>query len=346
MYYTTIEAMVKKYDKMTREYAFNATAAEEHAKWQKRAVARLKEISGIDLCEECKLNPKMHSTQQMDGFVKEYWTIETEEDVIMPFYLLRPETANGAAVIVPHGHGGCKEGTVANFENPGVAMYKDFYKKDGIAIELVKAGYTVACPDERGSGERREGRQQGDDGTAWNSNSHRELLHAAIGFGQSVIGLAVWDLMRLIDFLQELPEVDEERIGCAGMSGGGQQTLWLAAIDDRVKAAVTSGYFYGYKEALLRLCANCSCNYIPNMWRTMDMGDMGAMIAPRALLVESGEKDGLNGEPGLDNVYPQVEIARKAFRLYGAEDKLTHSVHPGGHQWVGTGVLEFFNENL
>ena len=143
-----------------------------------------------------------------------------------------------------------------------------------------------------------------------------------------------------------IPEVDAERIGCAGMSGGGQQTLWLAAIDNRVKAAVTSGYFYGYKEALLRMCANCSCNYIPNMWRTMDMGDMGAMIAPRALFVESGEKDGLNGAPGLDNVYPQVEIARSAFRLYGAEEKLKHSVHPGGHQWVGTGVIEFFNENL
>lgn len=329
MYYTTIEAIARKYDKTVREYSFCPSTAKEHEKWREMAAERLMEIAGTDQCEQVDLQPCKHWEKQMNGFRKEYWTIQTEEDIIMPFYLLRPENPNGATVIVPHGHGGSKEESV-----------------EGFSRELVLAGYLVACPDERGSGERREAKQQGEGELEKRSNSHRELQQVAISFGQSVIGLAVWDLMKLVDFLRELPEIDKERIGCVGMSGGGQQTLWLSAIDTRIKVAVTSGYFYGMKESLLILCGNCACNYIPNMWKTMDMGDMGAMIAPRALFIESGEQDPLNGASGLENVYPQVEIARSAFRIYGAEEKLCHSVHPGGHQWVGTGVLEFLNKWL
>jgi cephalosporin-C deacetylase-like acetyl esterase len=103
----------------------------------------------------------------------------------------------------------------------------------------------------------------------------------AIGFGQCMLGYMVWDLMRLIDFVADLPEIDEKRIGCVGMSGGGQQTIYLAALDERVSLAVTSGYFYGFKEALMLQPANCSCNFIPNIWRTLDMGT-SARSSPRA----------------------------------------------------------------
>ena len=70
------------------------------------------------------------------------------------------------------------------------------------------------------------------------------------------------------------------------------------------------------------------------------------MVAPRALFVESGRKDHLEGAPGLDNVYPQVQIARDAFELLGCPEKLVHSVHEGGHQWVGVGVRDFFDRWL
>lgn len=56
----------------------------------------------------------------MDGFTKEYWTIQTEPGIIMPFYLLRPDKPNGAAVINPHGHDCGKDATVENTDNPAV----------------------------------------------------------------------------------------------------------------------------------------------------------------------------------------------------------------------------------
>src|SRR5438309_2232249 len=58
--------------------------------------------------------------------------------------------------------------------------------------------------------------------------------------GQAVAGMWTWDLMRLLDYAQTRPEVEGSRLGCAGLSGGGLQTLFLAALDQRVRAAVVS----------------------------------------------------------------------------------------------------------
>ena len=125
------------------------------------------------------------------------------------------------------------------------------------------------------------------------------------------------------------------------MSGGGQQTVWFAALDDRVKAAITSGYFYGFRESLLELPQNCACNFVPHLFQTADMGELGALIAPRHFFVESGEKDPLSGRSGVENVKGQLAVAGRAYELFRARDRLVHSVHPGGHQWVGKGMREF-----
>ena len=336
MYYTSLEYFEKKYDACPKEYAFQASTTEEHRAWRDAAARRLREIAGIDRCVRVQPKERCVSVTRENGRRKEYWLMQTEPGVWMPFYLLRREDDGGAdgrkhpVLLNPHGHGGGKETTVDT----------DF------AREMADAGWYVFCPDERGSGERREFPQQSDDEAMRRGSSHRELLQLAIGFGQSVIGLAVWDLMCLLDMVQTWPDADGERIACAGMSGGGQQTLWLSAIDERVKAAIVSGYFYGMRDSLVSLPQNCACNFVPHLWETMDMGDMGAMIAPRALFVESGEKDPLEGKRGLENVYPQVMTAKRAFALYGKADSVVHSIHDGGHEWRGDGMKEFLEREV
>ena len=120
----------------------------------------------------------------------------------------------------------------------------------------------------------------------------------------------------------------------------------LAALDERVQAAATSGYFYGMKESLLELPQNCSCNYVPGLWGAVDMGDIGALICPRPLWIESGEKDPLNGKHGMKNVYSQVQITRRAYKLSDQEDRLKHVVHSGAHEWRGQGLIDFFDDFL
>lgn len=333
MFYTALEALCKLYDEGTQEYAFAAADTKEHALWRQAARARLWEITGLRLCRPAPLRPELVGTEELAGAVREYRTIQTEPGIFLPFWLHRPARPNGACLLVLHGHGGGKEGNLRLQTNG--RPYLEL---------LLEEGYLVVCPDARGSGDRQEFVQQQDPQAG--PTSHRELQNIALGFGGSVVGMYVWDLMRLLDYLLEAEEIEDGRIGCTGMSGGGQQTLWLAALDDRVRAAVTSGYFYGMKESLLKLPHNCSCNFVPHMWNTMDMGDLGALIAPRPFLVESGRHDHLNGAPGLDNVYPQVEITARAFGLYGAQERLTHSVHEGKHEWNGHEVIPFLNRWL
>ena len=333
MYYTSLEYFEKKYDACGREYAFRASTVEEHRAWREAAAGRLREISGIDRCVKADPQARCVRTEKEEGRKKEYWLMQTEPGVWMPFFRLYREGGvekKRPVLLYPHGHGGGKETTVDT----------------AFAKEMADAGWYVLCPDERGSGERREFPEQSEDEAMRRGSSHRELLQLAIGFGQSVIGLAVWDLMCLMDLAQTWPDADGERIACAGMSGGGQQTLWLAAIDERVKAAITSGYFYGMKDSLVSLPQNCACNFVPHLWETVDMGDMGAMIAPRALFIESGEKDPLEGARGLENVYPQVMTAKRAFALYKKADDLVHSIHDGGHEWRGNGMKEFLERVL
>ena len=336
MYYETLEALIRKYERTPKQYTFRAQTRGEHQVWKEQARARLREITGLEDCEDAEPAPQLVQTCKMNGLRRESWLITTEPDVRMPFYLLRPEKTNGAAVLFLHGHGGGKEMLVTPAGEEGITF----------AEELAKEGFLVFCPDERGSGERRERFEQGDSVEACRGNSHRELQQAAIGFGQSMVGWAIWDLMRLVDHIETLPEVENGRIGCAGFSGGGQLTLWLAALDERIRAAMTGGYFYGMKDALLEMCNNCACNYVPFMWKTMDMGDLGALVAPRALFIENGMADGLSGHRGLENVYEQVAITEKAYALYEAEERLVHRTHPGGHVFSGIGVKEFFREFL
>jgi hypothetical protein len=154
--------------------------------------------------------------------------------------------------------------------------------------------------------------------------------------------MSVWDLVKLADYIQTRPDCDPSRIGCAGLSGGGLQTLYLAAIDTRIVCGCTSGYFYGAKESLLQLIC-CDCNYVPGLWKYFDMGDIAAMIAPRPFIIETGLRDELNGASGIENIYPQVGIAQKAYDASGYSDRLAHSVFDVGHKWVGTDTYPFFN---
>ena len=330
MYYDTMNYYLDLFDSGKREFAYAAESIPEYLEWKKALRARLIDITCLRRCVPCVPEHGYNGEEEINGFRAEKHTLRTEPGVVMPFLLLEPEEGNDEphpVLIVPHGHGGAKRETL-------------FYQERFIR-EALEDGFIVACPDERGSGERREFTQQGDGEADQRSNSHRELAQMALGFGRTVIGGAVWDLMRLADRLLSLKETSDF-LACAGMSGGGQQTLWFAALDDRVRAAITSGYFYGVRDALIEMPQNCACNYIPGFFETADMGELGALIAPRPFFVESGRYDPLAGKRGLANVEEQLEVAEKAYRLFGS--RIVRSVHDGKHEWRGEGMREFLAE--
>jgi len=338
-YYTAMEYLLLRFDALARQMGFRAATLEEHQRWQHELRARLRQITGVNTMISCPLEPEITERVSLEGYARERVLLQTEPGIIMPVYVLLPADLppgeRRPIVIAPHGHSsGGKFSPAGRRDIPALVNTIEEHNYD-YGVQLVRAGFVVFCPDARGFGERRELYRQGDDPEALLASSCDLLNHMAIGLGQTVTGMWTWDLIRLADYAEIRPECDASRLGCAGLSGGGLQTLWFSALDERVQCAVVSGYYYGYKDSLLKLCGNCSCNYVPRLWEVADMGDIGALIAPRPLLIETGTEDDLNGERGVVNASEQVEITRAAYELLGAPDRLVHDIFEGEHRWHG-----------
>ena len=329
--------------------ALNAESLSAYEDWAARARPKIAELLGLDNMTPCDMDVELLETRQMDGYRREKRLMQVEPGVYMPFYVLIPDgIAPGervSAVLAPHGHVSAgKEAVVGNGAYPELARAIAQHNYD-YGVQAVKLGFIALCPDARGFGERREKYWQGDEPDKRMSSSCVFLNSMAMPLGRNVAGMWTWDLMRLMDYAQSRADIDPERIGCIGLSGGGLQTLWFSALDRRVKCAVISGYFYGFREALQEeMC--CNCNYIPHMWEYVDVGEVGALIAPRPLLIETGTQDTLNGRSMLDNVRPYVAQARTAYALYGKADDLYHDVFEGPHMWHGVYALPFIQKHL
>ncbi len=151
----------------------------------------------------------------------------------------------------------------------------------------------------------------------------------------------LWNLMRLVDALEARPEVDAARIGCAGLSMGGEWTMWLTVCDERIKAAVVSGWMCT-TEGVLRV-PNCPCWCPPGLLELCDIAEVHILAAPRPLLFESATED---------NCFPidaTREGFKKVFRGYlalGAGENVQQHSFPGGHAWNGAVAYGFMDRAL
>lgn len=348
-FYTAEAHLARRFERVGRRLGVRGETPEEVRAWQNELRAVFARCMGMETFERCPARIELRGRERLDDHTREDLVLETEPDVWMPFYLLLPPDVSGPrpAVLAPHGHGsGGKFPVAGRRDIPAVAQTIAGHNYD-YGVQLVRQGFVVFCPDARGHGERREGTRELDE------NSHEflgstchQLSLKGEPLGQAVAGMWTWDLMRLLDYAATRPEVDAGRIGCAGLSGGGLQTLFLAALDERVRAAVVSGYFYGVKESLLEMAGNCDCNIVPGLWLHADMGDLGGLVAPRGLFIETGDVDSLNGRSGLDNVYPQVELSRCAFAGLEAARQVEHHVFHGPHRWDGTRAIPWLATQL
>lgn len=338
-YYGSLGNMNAKFDRYARQSRFCGETKNDYEVWKKNAREKLSDLLGLDKMEQVLLNPIMEESVTLEnGIVREKVIIQTEDDVWMPMYILiPPKTAEQKqdVFLAPPGHMGAGKYSVAGcYEIPTVAEAIERFQYD-YGMQLAKLGNIVICPDCRGFGERRDEALQKDEENAFLNSTCFHLSHMAMGLGETVVGMCTWDLMKAIDYVETRKDWQIGRIGCVGFSGGGMQTLYVSALDDRIDISLISGYMYGFKDSLQILNGNCNCNYIPHLWEHFDMGDIASMIAPRPLMIQSCREDNLNGPRGLENVYEQMEIIHNVYKLYHAEDKVVHDIHEGGHCWHG-----------
>ena len=348
-FYTAREHLLKLMKDSPRKLALNTGSVQEYQAWKETLRTKIRELLGLSVMQPAAPNPQTLESVKMDGYTRFKMTIDTEPDVTMPFYALVPDGLKAGerrpAILAAHGHGSFGKDAVAN--NPAFPELAGSIKSFdyGYGEAAAKAGFVVFCPDARGFGERREKYNQEDTPDHKLSSSCAYLNVLAMGIGTNVAGMWTWDLMRLVDYAQSRDDVDADRVGCIGLSGGGLQTLWLSALDERVKCAVISGYFYGFGDSIQDMM-NCACNYIPHMWEYCDIGEVGALIAPRPLLIETGTQDGLNGPRNLDNVLPYVDQVREAYGLLGAYGNIYHDIFEGPHKWNGVHAIPWIVKHL
>jgi cephalosporin-C deacetylase-like acetyl esterase len=148
--------------------------------------------------------------------------------------------------------------------------------------------------------------------------------------GYTSAGAEAWNCIRSLDYLQSRKEVDKDRIGVTGRSGGGAYSWWIAALDERIKAAVPVAGITDLQNHVVDGCVegHCDCMYIVNTYR-WNYPLVAALVAPRPLLISNSDKDTIFPLDGVVRVHEKV---REIYRLYNADDKLGLQITEGPHK--------------
>jgi dienelactone hydrolase len=231
----------------------------------------VKAIGGLP--ERTPLNPKVTGTVQRDGYRVEKIIFESQPKHYVTALLFLPDTKRFTpplpGVIIPCGHA-------------GEAKAYEAYQTMGASLAFNGMAALVFDPIDQGERSQMPSALPRLQGTT----AHTTLNVGSILLGRSTARFEIWDGMRAIDYLQSRPEIDPSRIGCTGNSGGGTQTSYLMALDDRIKVAAPSCYITGF-EALLSTIGpqDGEQNIFGQLAFGMDHADYLMMRAPTAILM-------------------------------------------------------------
>src|SRR5262249_24356278 len=148
-----------------------------------------------------------------------------------------------------------------------------------------------------------------------------------LSLGYTPAGVEVWNAVRALDYLETRKEVDAKRIGLTGISGGGAMTWYTAAVDERVAAAapVCSTFTFGSQAKHWFAKGQCDCIYYHNTYQ-LDFPAVGALIAPRPLLILSARKDWVFPPDGYREVYRRAKTIYDLYAKAGTRGERVREV--------------------
>ncbi|MEA1996556.1 MAG: acetylxylan esterase, partial [Gemmatimonadota bacterium] len=200
----------------------------------------------------------------------------------------------------------------------------------GRRLSLARKGYLVIAIDPIGLGERKPLVNPVTGKSLVEMREHSLLGHQTILTGTGLGMYFIWDGIRAIDYLCTREDVDTSRIACAGISGGGNVTSWLAAVDERIKVAMPVCHVTSNRrrwESLL--AADAEQNLIPCIAGGLEYGDVLMLVAPRKLLIACTSRDFFP----IRGAYEAFHDAMRYYRFLKISDRLKISEVPGGHSW-------------
>jgi dienelactone hydrolase len=315
-----------------------------------------------------KVEPRAEIVDRVDrgDHIREKILFSTAPHFRVPAYLLIPKRLKGTApaIVDLHSHGGMflfgKEKVIDLGSNhPAMTAYHQRnYDGRPTATALVRRGYVVITIDALFFGERRllldadlrsgwdRSKYSLDDVTRLNRQCRAKestLVKSLVLAGATWPGIVFWDDMRTLDYLATRPEVDAKRIGCLGISMGGYRSTYLAALDDRVKAACIVGFMSSVKPMLkAHIDTHSWVHFLPGLHRYLDLPDVASLTAPRALMVQQCAKDRLFPAIGMKEAvekiaadYEKAGIKEKFVgRTYDEPHKLTRAMQDDAFAWL------------
>ena len=312
-------------DASLRQLAFDASSKKAFTTWQQKARRRLRQIIGELPSERVDFGLERQLVEENDHFVRERLVYWTRPGLQATAYLLTPRKAPFPApgMLCLHGHGGSKDAVL----DPE-SIYHGFGRR------FAEAGCVVLCPDQIGFGERDlpEGKV-----------TYQVLVHGLNMVGHTLIGLRYWDLVRALDLLAGLETVRSSRIGVMGLSLGGETTLFLAALQKRVRAACVCGYLTSHRITFLDR-PHCTCGHLRDLARYFEHVDLAALIAPRPLFLDSGRQD-----PDFPSRHARalVRELRPVYDLFDCpRSHLGIEVHDGAHEISGRRSIPWILKQL
>jgi dienelactone hydrolase len=330
----------KLYESAPLRMTFRAQNRKQAESWQKQFRAKLTELVGGFPSVRTPLQAQTLEVREFPAYRREKFLIESRPGLAVLGYLLTPTNSKPpyrTMVCVP-GHGRGADDIVGIDDHGQDRTNKDGYQHD-FAIQVAEHGLAAVAIEPMAFGCRR-GSQAKKEGLG--HSSCQPVAGAALLLGQTMIGWRVYDVMRTIDWIETRRELDATHVGCMGISGGGTCTLFSTALEPRIRAAMVSGYLNTFRDSVFSL-SHCIDNYVPGILNWGEMYDVAALIAPRPLFAESGDKD---------DIFP-VEASRasfgrvkKVYEVFDAAEKFQNEIFDGEHSFHGVKGLPFLAEHL
>jgi hypothetical protein len=306
-----------------RSMKYTSRSADNAKAWQKDVRSRLFQLLKMDDLITKKgavaFKPKELSAEEKGTYKVKELEINSTVNRCIRIIVTTPTSKNGPfpAVVCIGGHGSSlyspyDENTIATDRAKGKSDH--IYKAFGTTLarrEYVTISTTVS-------------------------------RHKVYENGRLLMGERLWDLVRCVDYLESMPEVDNSKIGCAGLSLGGEMAMWLGAMDERMTVTVSAGFLTTMDHMEQN---HCMCWKFPGLRELVDFADIYSLIAPRAIQCQNGML-----EPVSQFYVPLARKAMEEIRMIycdlGKPENSVLDVHEGGHEIDLPGLLYFLEKHL
>ena len=310
--------------------------------------------------------PKLLRRTEHADFWEEQLTFRTTPDLRVPAFVLVPKNVKLPApgIVALHDHGGFYMwGRDKILEQPGenpvlTEFRRNAYGGKSTAAELARRGYVVVCIDMFYWGERRM--LLDSDAEDWRTRpasmskerieefNHRAgqneqlVARSLLTAGVSWPGVMLWDDIRTVDYLASRPEVDPARLGCVGLSVGGYRSFMLGALHPRMKAAVDVGWMTSLATQIRNKVIHTVglTFHVAGLYRYVDLPDLSALIAPRALMTIIGSRDTLFDQQGVASAFGKIALC---YNKAGARDRQRSILYDGPHEFNPAMQAEAWN---